>query len=125
MKIGQKKPVVDYNRKNITREVELDMWLEGTLKDVLKRTQELMVQYGSDASIDYQWSGYEDCSCYVTYPSVETDEELTNRVENEEYDLERWVEWKDMMNKKELEKTKAKLEQFEKLKKELEDAGAI
>lgn len=73
MRIGQKKPVVDYNRKSITREIELEDWLEGTLKDVLKRTKELMVQFGESASVEYRWIGYEDCECYVTYPSVETD----------------------------------------------------
>lgn len=125
MKIGQKKPVVDYNRKNITREIELEDWLEGTLKDVLKRTKDLMVQFGDDASIEYQWSGYEDCSCYVTYPYVETDEELQNRVDYEEYSLERWIKCKDMMDKKELENIRLKVEKFEKLKKELEDAGAL
>lgn len=125
MKIGQNKPVVDYNRKNITREIELKDWLEGTLKDVLKRTKDLMVQYGDDASIEYQWSGYEDCSCCVTYPSVETDKELQNRVGCEEYRLERWIEWKNMMDKKEIEKIRLKVEEFEKLKKELVDAGAL
>lgn len=125
MKIDQKKPVVDYNRKKITREIELEDWLEGTLKDVLNRTKELMVQYGESASVEYRWVGYEDCECYVTHTSVETDEELQNRVESEEYSLERWIEWKDMIVKKELEKIRLKVEKFEKLKKELEDAGAL
>lgn len=125
MKIGQKKPEVNYNRKNITREVELDDWLEGGLKDVLKRAQKLLMQYGDEASIEYQWSGYESCECYVTYPTIESDDELENRVANEEYALEVWLERKEMLEEKERVKTRLKLEEFEKLKKELQEVGAL
>ena len=125
MKIRQKKPVVDYKKKTIVRYTELPDWLDGNLSDIIDEVQKLITIYGCDAEVEYAWSSSEDCSCYITHPSEETDEELNIRVESEEYDLKVWEDWRAMMDKKDRDKLSAKVMEYEKLKKELQDCGAL
>lgn len=125
MKIRQKKPVVDYKKKTIVRYTELPDWLDGNLSDIIGEVQKLITIYGCDAEVEYVWSSVEDCSCYITHISEETDEELNSRVESEEYDLKVWEDWRAMMDKKDRDKLTAKVMEYEKLKKELQDCGAI
>jgi len=125
MKVSQKKPVVDYKKKTIVRYTELPDWLDGNLSNIIGEVHKLITIYGCDAEVEYACGSNEEYSCYITHLSEETDEELNNRVKGEEYDLKVWEDWRAMMDKKDRDKLTAKVMAYEKLKKELQDCGAI
>lgn len=118
-----KKPVVNTTRKTLTKEEGTD-WPEGNLVELKKYLDELEEKYGKyiSWSLQYEWTGYEDCHYFVRYECWEDDEEMQGRIQNEKEDLK---DWETIFNKrnaaKNAEAKKQKEErrkQFEALKKE-------
>lgn len=59
-------------------------WFEGSIQEIRARLNQVEREYGQGAYIEYRWSGYEDCECYVIEKIYETDEEMKKRIAAEE-----------------------------------------
>lgn len=80
---------VNRERQCETVEHYQEHWFEGTLEEIRDRLEEVERKYGKDAYIVYNWTGYEDCECYVYEYIHETDEQMQKRIASEEKALER------------------------------------
>ena len=87
-----KKPVVNTERLKIAKEEELLDWFSGTPDEIIQQVQGIKEKYSHllDLTIDYEWTGYEDCEYNITGFILESDENYAERVQEEKEALQLW-----------------------------------
>ena len=87
-----KKPVVNTERLKIEKTEELLNWLSGTPNEIIEQVREIKEKYShlTDLTIDYQWTGYEDCEYNITGFLLESEEDYKERVQEEKEALQLW-----------------------------------
>lgn len=103
-------------KKRVSVEVECDAGtLYGPIGEAIKYLESIKKQYpNTDISLTEMWDGYENMHMAFTYSREETDEEVENRIREEEAEKQRLKEAAE----KEQQRA-AKIEQYHKLKREL------
>jgi len=116
------KPQVNTERQIITIEEPIDEPI-GTLNEVVEYIQQLQEKYGKYkiVTLNYVPVTYEDYQYEVKYTRLETDDELNQRIQNEQMALEEWMQTKqnDQLKQQLLEQKQKLHEQLTELEQEL------